>query len=785
MPDLATKPSLSIIRQRWIIAGQVQGVGFRPFVYRLARAHSLCGFVRNDNGGLLIEVQGGPSDVNAFASELRSSRPSLATVRAITCESAAIVATERDFHILDSIGDSGAPDVTVDTATCPECLAELLSTTDRRHGYPLINCTNCGPRYSIVQRIPYDRPNTTMAPFAMCSVCRSEYDASTDRRFHAQPIACHDCGPQVSLVSNTGAAIPGDPIAAAATRLLAGEVLAIKGLGGFHLACRADISEPVALLRQRKARDFKPFAVMVACIEDARAIVQLGDHAAAAMLAPACPIVLAPKMAGAKIAADVAPGNHRFGVMLPYTPMQHLLFQRLAQLGHAGSALVMTSANLTDEPLVIDNAEALARLGHLCDAILWHDRPIERGVDDSVSIDAGTHLIPIRRSRGYAPSAFPLPVSDGSMGLCLGGELKNTIGIVRDGQAILSQHLGDLTHAQAFRNFRKTIADMRNLFSATPAWIAHDLHPVYLSTQEARRMAAELGVPAIAVQHHHAHAAAVLAEHGARGPVLAVICDGTGYGTDNTIGGGELLQADLANFTRLARLKPLALPGGDAASKNTRRSGLALLHQTFGANFAEHPAALKLVPDKSEREILARMIRDAIHVAYSSGAGRVFDGVAALLGVCTQNHFEGQAGITLEALAARAEPVNPGERVWFERTGGELQDISLRPLIREILRGVSMGISPADLSAFFHEEFARTWFEVVRDASRRTGLRTVALSGGVFCNARLSNRLAELLEISGFTVLRHRLIPPNDGGIALGQAAVAMARRSAGGASCA
>ncbi len=783
MPNLAIQSPPALCRRRWLIDGQVQGVGFRPFVFRLAQTHGLCGFVRNTNGSLVIEAQGPAGDVAAFGRAIETSRPNLAVVRAVKSQALDPIPDERDFRIVDSTGGRGAPDVTVDTATCPDCVAELFSAADRRRGYGLITCTNCGPRYSIMQRIPYDRPNTTMAAFAMCPACRAEYEAPADRRFHAQPIACHDCGPQLALVSNSGEAVPGDPIENAAHRLLAGRILAIKGLGGFHLACRADAAEPVALLRRRKARDAKPFALMVANLDEARTIAHVSDRAAAEMLAPACPIVLAGKRAGAKIADGVAPHNHRYGIMLPNTPMQHLLCRRLAERGHDGIALVMTSANVSDEPLVIDNAEALTRLASLCDAILWHDRAIERGVDDSVLIDASTGLIPIRRSRGYAPSAIPLPHGDASMGLCLGGELKNTIAVVRDGQAIVSQHLGDLTHVQAFRNFRKTIADMCDLFGVTPAWIAHDMHPVYLSTQEARRIAAERGIPLVPVQHHHAHAAAVLAEHGHSGPALAVVCDGTGYDTDNTIWGGELLQADLAGFTRLARLRPLVLPGGDAAARDTRRCGLALLHQAYGARFADQPAARKLIPDPSERDMLSRMIREALHVAYSSGAGRVFDGIAALLGVCEENRFEGQAGITLEALAARGEPTHPSERVWFHLTGEGPCEISLAPLIREILRGVAMGLSAADLSAFFHEEFARTWFTLIRDAARRTGIRTVALSGGVFCNERLTRRLSELLDSAGLTVLRHERVPPNDGGLALGQAAVAMARR--GGALCA
>jgi hydrogenase maturation protein HypF len=796
--------SAPIARRRWRILGQVQGVGFRPFVYRLAAQLNLSGFVRNDPAGVIIEAQGPESRLDEFAALLVDEKPALAAIAGISCADIPVTSDNPKFEIEASTDSSAiAADVTVDTACCPDCIRELLDAKDRRFGYGLINCTNCGPRFSIIRRIPYDRPNTTMAGFAMCDACGAEFAEPANRRFHAQPIACHECGPKVTLVDSKGNLIAEDAISGAVQRLLDGKIVAIKGLGGFHLAVRADDTAAVNRLRELKHRDRKPFALMCANLEEMGKLVKLSEAARQAVLSPACPIVLAPRRAEANVADAVAPGNHRLGVMLPYTPIQHLLFAALrggrsaqrpaesdAGIGSFGGrcadpTLVMTSANVSDEPLVTDNDEAVLRLGGMCDAILWHDRPIERPVDDSVVVDLGEDgLLPIRRARGYVPQAIALPRSRAGVpdlpwhtmfGLCVGGELKNTVAVVRGGSAILSHHLGDLTHAKAYACFRRAIADMCQLFAIRPQWIAHDLHPVYLSTSYARQLAAEMGVPLVGVQHHHAHAAAVMAENGVSEKVLAVVCDGVGYGADGTSWGGELLAADLSSFERLAHLRPMLLPGGDAAAKDCRRCGVALLHQAFGDGFAEHPAAGTLFPDSQERSVIATMLARRFNTAISSGAGRVFDGVAALLGVCSRNTYEAEAAMTLESLASEAPDVEDEENLFVLRGDGPVS-IDLSPLILSLLEGMDSGAQRSSMAALFHRQFARAWEKIVIREAQRTGLNIVALSGGVFCNQILTQSLSRRLQSRGLRVLRHRLVPPNDGGLALGQAAIANSR---------
>lgn len=794
--ESSRKSEKSRRRCRWWIRGQVQGVGFRPFVYRLTQRYGLTGFIRNDSDGVTLEIEGLVGDVKAFGQvlegELDGELPPLAMIQHAKCDVIEVVEGEVDFRIEHSYeGDSARAEITIDTAVCDDCLRELFNEDDRRFGYGLINCTNCGPRYTIVQRVPYDRPNTTMSGFAMCEKCSMEYVDSGDRRFHAQPIACHECGPRVELVDCRGENLRGDPIAGTVERLNRGEVVAIKGLGGFHLAVRADEVAAVARLRGMKKRDAKPFAVMVGDIEAARELVELGKAAEEVMLSPRCPIVLARRRAGGVIANGVAPKNHRLGVMLPHTPIHHLLFgcesPRLARAG----VLVMTSGNQTDEPLVIDNDEAVERLGDMCDAILWHDRPIKRSVDDSVLIDFGgsTPLLPIRRARGYVPTPIMLPRAEGETvrdGLCVGGGLKNTVAVVRDGQAIMSQHMGDLTHALSYKYFQKTVCDLVDLFGIDVKWVAHDLHPMYLCTTYAYELAEKLGVAAIGVQHHHAHSAAVMAEHGISEKVLAVVCDGVGYGSDGTIWGGELLLADLVGFERLARLRPMLLPGGDAAAMDTRRCALSLLHMAFGDDFADHAIVERLVPNDDERLMLTAMIQREINCPLTSSMGRVFDGVAALMDVCRYNEFEAQAGIALEACASSRVESASRRNVegLFEIRDDEmidgLDEVDLSPLIRRILELVEGGSDVSEIAKLFHIELASAWCETVRRASERMGVKRVALSGGVFCNQLLTELLTDLLKNEGFEVLRHKYVPPNDGGISLGQAAIAVAKIEAG-----
>ncbi|MCC7407373.1 MAG: carbamoyltransferase HypF [Phycisphaeraceae bacterium] len=768
-------------RWQWIVRGQVQGVGLRPLVFRLARALSLQGFIRNDLSGARIEAQGSVEQLERFSRALEDQRPPLARFDAVHVRTVPMRHDEDGFRIdasrADGPDDLVTAQVAVDTALCHDCLQELFDPHDRRHRYGLITCTNCGPRFSILRAVPYDRPNTTMAAFTMCPSCREEYTRPSDRRFHAQPIACHACGPAVEFVDARGARMKGDPIVQAARALEDQRIVAIKGLGGFHLAVRADRQDAVARLRRLKNREAKPFALMVRSMAAAERLVTLSAAARRLMRSPACPIVLAPRDAEAAIADTVAPGNHRLGVMLPYTPIHHLLFD---ELDRSIDALVMTSANSSDEPLVIDNHEARVRLASVCDFMLWHSRPIHRCVDDSVVLDAGEYLPPqpVRRSRGYAPGSIKLPTASRSVGLCVGGDLKNTVAIVRGDQAILSQHLGDLRHALAYESFTRTIADLCDLFAARPQWIAHDLHPGYLSTRHAQRLACEAGIPLIPVQHHQAHAAAVLAEHGFTGRALVIVCDGAGYGADGAFWGGELLLAQPPYFKRLAHLARLRLAGGDAAARDTRRCAMALLHQSLGDDFDRHPAAIRLIPRADERRMLTTMIRRNVNCALSSAAGRVFDGVAALLGVCERNDFEAQAAMALESMA---EPVVDGlePRPMFRlRRDNTPAVIDLSPLVRAILDDPAGRRSPAQWSAIFHDQLAAAWFESVLHFSEQLGVPTVALSGGVFNNQRLTRSVTALCQRHGLTVLRHQRVPAGDGGLALGQAAIAAAAES-------
>lgn len=760
-----------VVRRRWLVHGQVQGVGFRPLVYRIACRCGLAGFVKNTAAGVVIEGQADPRQLEEFEAAVSRELPGLARIDQMRSQPIPPVADDRGFRIEPSSADAQAKaEVTVDTAVCPECLREMLDAGDRRYAYGLTNCTNCGPRFSIIRRVPYDRPNTTMAGFTMCPSCAAEYTNPADRRFHAQPIACPACGPKVELVTARGEVVAADPIKQAAKLLGEGRVVAIKGLGGFHLAVRADDAAAVQRLRQLKHRDAKPLALMAADLATARELADFSAEAVAAMTAPPCPIVLAPRRAGERLAPAIAPGNHRLGIMLPYTPIQHLLFD-----AGAPRTLVMTSGNDSDEPIAIDNREALTRLGPLCDALLWHDRPIERCVDDSVLLDMGDGEapVPIRRARGYVPRRIDLPTALGEPGLCVGGELKCTVAVVRDGGAILSQHLGDLTHPLAYEYFQRAIRDMCDLFSVHPRWIAHDLHPAYLSTQWARALAKRWNVPLIPVQHHHAHAAAVLAEHGQGGPALAVVCDGVGYGDDATAWGGELLWANLRGYERIGHLRPLTLPGGDAAAKDTRRCGLALLHMALGGDFHKHAAARRLVPQDDERRMFCEMIRSHVHCIQSSGAGRYFDGIAALLGLGQRNDFEAQAALALESAAYR----HPTAAV-AATAAGEAGEIDLGPLVVEILARQQKGEPVQSLAALFHDGLAAALDAAVAHAQQRTGLPTVVLSGGVFCNQRLTAELTRRLEQRGLRVLRHRVVPPGDGGLSLGQAAVAAAALS-------
>ena len=705
------------------MVGVVQGVGFRPFVYGLARRHRLGGFVLNDGDGVVIEAEGEPGALAAFAAALETEAPPLARIDSVTAEAAATRA-EREFRIEASAATGRTALIPADVATCDECLRELHDPSDRRYRYPFVNCTQCGPRFTIVVGVPYDRPSTTMAGFPLCDDCRREYEDPADRRFHAEPIACPACGPRLSM-----------PVEEAVELLRDGAILAVKGLGGYHLACDAASEEAVSRLRARKHREEKPFALMTAAPD---LLADVAEEDRALLRGRERPIVLLRRRAGAPVAPSVAPGNRWLGIMLPYTPLHHLL------AGDFGGALVMTSGNRSDEPIAFDDREARDRLGEIADAFLSHDRPIHRRCEDSVV----RRQFPLRRSRGFAPSALSLPVASPRPLVAAGGELKSTFCVVRGADAFLSPHLGDLDAELAYRAFRADLELYAGMLAVSPEVVAHDLHPEYLSTKWAHEQEAEL----VGVQHHHAHAAACLAEHGETGPALAAVFDGTGYGTDGTLWGGEILRCDLTAFERLAHLDPVPLPGGEAAIREPWR--MAAVHLERAGR-----------PVPFERWEVVRQTL-AVNAPSSSGMGRLFDAVAALLGLRESVTYEGQAAIELEQLADGTE-ADPYE--WEFGDGAAL--------VRAAHDDLAAGRPRAEIAAAFHEAVAAATASVCAEQAEP---RTVVLSGGSFQNLRLLESTTRRLETLGFRVLGHRRVPPNDGGLSFGQAAVAAAVTAAG-----
>lgn len=775
MPAPVAEPTAARRRQ-WRVVGQVQGVGFRPRVFRLATSLGLTGWVRNDRSGVTIEAQGAPGMLDLFERTLAIDLPPLASIDALVSRDLGPAdPVEHAFRIEHSDDDGRArARVTVDSVTCDACRRELLEPADRRRGHALINCTDCGPRYTIVRATPYDRANTTMSSFPMCDRCAHEFEDPADRRFHAQPNCCHDCGPRLELIDAAARPIEGDPIEHAARLIRGGGVVAIKGLGGYHLACDATSERAVATLRARKRRDHKAFAVMVGDLDAARALAEFSSDGEACLTSHAGPIVLAPARTPSPLAAGVAPGLHRVGVMLPTTPIHHLLVA-------AGlPALVMTSANASDDPLVRDDAEALERLAGVADAYLRHDRPIARAVDDSVVLDTGRGPVVVRRARGYVPSPVPISVPAALPGLAAGAELKNTVALVAGDRVILSQHIGDLTHTLAWRRFENAMDDLERLFEVRPAWIACDPHPGYRSRRAARRYARAHRLPLLEVQHHHAHLASVLAEHGRRGPVVGVIADGVGYGSDGTAWGGEILAGDLIDFRRLGRVRPLPLPGGDAAAKQTGRCAAAWLFTRFGEQAREHPAARRALPDRDERSVVFAMLRHGVNAPLSSGLGRLFDAASSALGVCDFNHHEAMSGQLLEALASVAGERPSGSGLMTLGEAGGLLELDHGPLLDRLLAGLERGEPVGSLAWVFHDAVADGLARAAIDACERSGLCTVALSGGVFVNELMTDLVASRLELAGFEVLTNRDVPPNDGGLSYGQAAVAAARLERG-----
>jgi hydrogenase maturation protein HypF len=709
----------NVERRRIRVTGVVQGVGFRPFVYGLARRRGIGGFVLNDGSGVLVEAEGEVAALDAFTAGLRAEAPPLARVDGVATAPLPALG-ETGFRILASAPTGRSALIPADVATCEDCLRELFDPDDRRYRYPFTNCTQCGPRFTIVRGVPYDRPLTTMAGFPLCDDCRREYEDPLDRRFHAEPVCCPVCGPALSL-----------PLERAVELLRGGAILAVKGLGGYHLACDAANERAVGRLRARKLREDKPFAVMTAAPGE---LGELAPGELELLHARERPIVIVRRRSDARAAPSVAPGTQWLGLLLPYTPLHHLL------LHDFGGPLVLTSGNRSDEPIAYADDEARERLGGIADAFLAHDRPIHRRCEDSVL----RRQFPIRRSRGYVPAALPLPRAARGPLLAVGAELKSTFCVVRGRNAFLSAHLGDLDGEEAYRAFHHDLALYLDMLDVRPETIAHDLHPEYLATKWALEQDAEL----VGVQHHHAHAAACLAEHGETSPALALVFDGTGYGTDGTLWGGELLRCDLAGFERLAHLAPVPLPGGEAAIRQPWRTAAAYLEQ------AHRP-----VPWSRWAEVRASL---AVNAPLSSGMGRLFDAVAALLGVREEVSYEGQAAIELEQLAGdtAAEPY-----AWRFGDGAAL--------VATVHDDLSAGRARAEIAAAFHESVAAGAAAACAEAA---GARAVVLSGGSFQNLRLLASTRARLEAAGFRVLSHRLVPPNDGGISYGQAAVAAAR---------
>ena len=752
-------------RVRARVEGVVQGVGFRPFVHRLAGEHALAGWVRNDERGVLLEVEGAGEALARFLERLAHEPPPLAVVERVYAEPLRATG-EHGFQILRS-GRTGEPAALVspDVAPCRDCLAELWDPRDRRHRYPFINCTNCGPRFTIVRAVPYDRPLTTMSAFEMCAACRAEYEDPASRRFHAQPNACPVCGPTVRLIARSGETIDSeDAIAAAAALLRAGQIVAVKGVGGYQLACRADEQRAVTELRRRKGREQKPFALMARDLGALGALVALTPGERELVSARERPIVLAARLPGALLAAAVAPGSPHLGVMLPSTPLHHLL------LADTDTALVMSSGNLSEEPIAHRDDDALTRLGEVADALLVHDRPIHVAADDSVvrffTVERERPLM-LRRARGYAPASIPLPLSAPPLLAC-GAELKNTFCLAKGSRAWVGAHVGDLKNWETLRAFRAGIAHLEALFAVEPTVLAHDLHPDYLSTSYAL---AREGVELVAVQHHHAHLAACLAEHGERGPAIGAIYDGAGLGTDGAIWGGELLAGDLQRVERVGHLRPVRLPGGDAAVREPWRMACSWLLAAFDGE-APLPAGIAGRVDPERWGQVAALARSGTASPITTSVGRLFDAVSALCGIGASVHEEGRAAAQLEALAA------PGEQGAYPLplVDADVLELDARETVRAIVRDLSAGVRPALASARFHNGLADGTARAVSLLAERHGVRTAVLSGGVFQNRMLLERCAEELTRAGLRVLIPRQLPPNDGGIAYGQAAVAAAR---------
>lgn len=744
-----------LIRKKINVQGIVQGVGFRPFIFNLAVSHKLTGFVSNTPQGVIIEVEGTIKQIDNFIDNIKLKAPPLSLITDISSKEIKLIKSKKFITKISSSNESIATLISPDVAVCQDCLKELLDPNDRRFHYPFINCTNCGPRYTIIDNIPYDRPYTSMKHFKMCAACQAEYDDPTNRRFHAQPNACPKCGPQVKLFdSKQKLQNVDDVITTTRKKLKDGKITAIKGLGGFHLAVDATNNDMVQRLRKLKGRDEKPFAIMVRNLAIAHQLCQISKDEEKSLKSIVAPILLMKKLPDCQIAESIAPGNDYLGVMLPYTPLHHVLFEDL------DTPLVMTSANYSEEPICIDNDEAFERLKSIADYFLIHNRDIYLRSDDSVAIHLTNKLRYLRRSRGIVPQPIFVK-SAGSPVLAVGGELKNTICLLKEDKAIVSQHIGDLENIEAYNFFKMTIEHLQRIFDVKPKLTVHDMHPQYFSTQWAKEQS---DIQTIAVQHHHAHLAACMAENQLTESVIGIIMDGTGYGTDGTIWGGEILIGDYNNFERFAHFEPMPLPGGDAAIKSPWRTAVSYLHKTFNGSIPNLPFI-----DNHDIKPIVEMIDKNINSPFTSSCGRLFDAVAAMSGGRQTIRYEAQAAIELMQ-AFETTNVRPFSFIIEQKN--DHREILLQSIVRSVVRSIQNNESFSKISSRFHTTLIQIYLEVAKEARNETGINQIVLSGGVFQNMVLFEQTILALEKANFKIYTHSQIPTNDGGISLGQAMI-------------
>ncbi len=757
----------SLTAQQIRVKGIVQGVGFRPYIYQLAGRYKLCGHVANTASGVDIHVEGPPAAIEAFLASIPAEAPPLAQITDVSAN-AAVPEQAASFTIVASRPDSGKSAlISPDVAICDDCLAEMRNPRDRRFRYPFINCTNCGPRYTIIDDIPYDRPQTAMKDFRMCRLCQAEYDDPDNRRFHAQPNACPVCGPHVQLLDRRGRPLAtADPVREVVARLQQGRIVAVKGLGGFHLAVDAANEAAVQRLRRRKHREEKPFALMARDIATIRSFAHLDAEEITVLSSPQRPILLLQKRTQHAIAPAVAPNNRYFGVMLPYAPLHYLI------LDGDFTALVMTSANLSEEPIVIGNQEAVERLGGIADGFLVHNRDIRLRCDDSIVRKTAGATRFIRRARGFVPTPVflhsPLrPV------LACGAELKNTVCLTKEDRAFVSQHIGDLENLATYDAFLDTITHLEKILDVQPQAVACDMHPDYLSTRYAHE---QKDLPVVPVQHHHAHIVSGMAENHLDHKVIGLAFDGTGYGTDGTVWGGEVLLVEKARFQRIAFLEPLPMPGGAAAIKAPWRMAVSYLIQAFGQGFRDLDIEFTAAIDPRQATIVSAMIKQGLNAPLTSSMGRLFDGIAALVGLRHTVAFEGQAAMELE-MAAGPEDAGRYDVDWQP---SDSIKIPTTPIVQGVVADLQRAADAALVSRKFHTTLVHLFTDLCLYLRRETAIDQVVLSGGSFQNAILTEELTRSLTTAGFSVYTHRLVPPNDGGIALGQAVAADAMLAEG-----